>query len=470
MPYSKSGIWTGDACSLVDTFRRKELSPTEALQACLESIEQSEINAFSYLDAERALEQATNANISLPFGGVPFGVKELDHVAGWPYTEASLVFKDRVSTWSATMVERIVVAGGVLTGQTTSSEFGAVNYTSTRLHGTTRNPWNHARTPGGSSGGAAAAVAGGLLPISTGSDGGGSIRIPAGFTGLVGLKTTYGRIPRGPHCGQYPMTVTLGCLSRSVRDTARFLDVCNGYDAHDSLSLPKVGSYEEGLGTHDLAGLRAAISVDLGCAVVAPSTAAMVGKAAQVLIKEAGLRQVDIAIKLPPLGMDWAMSNLVSLMEDLGEAYPECEQDLIPELQFGMNIAYHHYDLKAAATAELNRMELSESMATIFEEADLVFSATNPDVAFAADGPVSTFVDGRDLVPEIGLEAALANNGALTIPANMEGNPAISLPVGTHEGLPVGMQVMARHHREDILLDLALLAERIMPWPLTAPA
>lgn len=164
------------------------------------------------------------------------------------------------------------------------------------------------------------------------------------------------------------------------------------------------------------------------------------------------------------------MSNLVSLMAELGDAYPGCEQDLIPELQFAMNIAYNHFDLKVAATAELNRVELSESMATIFDEVDLVFSAVNPDVAFAAAGPVSTSVDGRDLVPEIGLEAALANNGALTIPANMEGNPAISLPVGIHEGLPVGMQVMARHHREDLLLDLALLAERVMPWPLTVPA
>ncbi|EQD33799.1 Amidase signature enzyme, partial [mine drainage metagenome] len=144
-------------------------------------------------------------------------------------------------------------------------------------------------------------------------------------------------------------------------------------------------------------------------------------------------------------------------------------QDLIPELQFAMNIAYNHYDLKVAAMAELSRVELSEAMASIFEEADFVFSAVNPDVAFAAEGPVSTSVDGRDLVSEIGIEAALANNGALTIPANMEGNPAISLPIGTHDGLPVGMQVMARHHREDLLLDIALLAERIMPWPLTAP-
>ncbi len=461
--------WVGDACSLVDAYRKKELSPVEAVQASIHALEHSDLNAASYIDTERALEQATRADILLPFGGVPFGVKELDHVAGWPYTEASLVFKDNTTTWSSTYVDRIADAGGILTAQTTASEFGAVNYTSTPIHGTTRNPWNTDTTPGGSSGGAAAAVAGGLLPISTGGDGGGSIRIPAGFTGLVGLKTTYGRIPKGPQCGQFPMTVTLGCLTRSVRDTARFLDVCNGYDSHDNLSLPKVEGYESGLGSHDLAGLTAAISVDLGCAIVASSTAALVENAAELLIKEAGLKRVNVAVTLPPLGMEWAMSNLVTLMAELADFYPECEHDLIPELQFGMNIAYNHYDLKTAAAAETSRVVLSETMAELFDQADLIFSATNPDTAFAATGPVPTAIEGRDLISELGFEGALANNGALTIPANMEGNPAISIPAGFHNGLPVGLQVMARHHREDVLLDIALLAERIMPWPLTAP-
>ena len=464
---SSDKVWTGDACSLVDAYRKKELSPVEAVQASIDALEQSDLNATSYIDAERAVEQAAEADTSLPFGGVPFGVKELDHVAGWPHTEASLVFKDRIATWSSTYIDRITAAGGILTAQTTASEFGAVNYTSTPIHGATRNPWNTDATPGGSSGGAAAVVAGGLLPISTGGDGGGSIRIPAGFTGLVGLKTTYGRIPKGPECGQFPMTVTLGCLTRSVRDTARFLDVCNGYDPHDNLSLPKVEGYEDGLGSRDLVGLKAAISVDLGCAIVASSTARLVENAAELLIKEAGLERVDIAVKLPPLGMEWAMSNLVTLMAELADLYPECEHDLIPEVQFGMNIAYNHYDLKTAAAAEVSRIVLSETMADLFDQVDFIFSATNPDTAFAATGPLPATVEGRDLVSEIGFEGAMGNNATLTIPANMEGNPSISIPAGFHNGLPVGLQVMARHHREDLLLDIALLAERVMPWPLT---
>jgi len=125
-------------------------------------------------------------------------IKELESVAGWPSTEASLVYRDRVANYDSTQVTRLRAAGAVLAAQTTASEFGGINCTSTKLHGTTRNPWNLERTPGGSSGGSAAAVAGGLFPIASGGDGGGSIRIPAGFTGLFGLKSTFGRIPRGP--------------------------------------------------------------------------------------------------------------------------------------------------------------------------------------------------------------------------------------------------------------------------------
>ena len=138
--------------------------------------------------------------MSKPFGGVPIGVKELSEVAGWPYNHASVPLRDDIATATSTHVHRLREIGGVvLAGQTTASEFGGVNVTRTVLHGTTHNPWQLDRTPGGSSGGSAAAVAGGILTLATASDGGGSIRIPAGFCGLVGLKATYGRIPMSPH-------------------------------------------------------------------------------------------------------------------------------------------------------------------------------------------------------------------------------------------------------------------------------
>jgi Asp-tRNA(Asn)/Glu-tRNA(Gln) amidotransferase A subunit family amidase len=462
--------WLQDACSLVDAFRAGTLSPTEALEASLAAISASDLNTVSHVDADAARAQAAAADISMPFGGVPIGVKELEQVAGWPFTEASLVFADRMSSHDSTEVTRLRAAGAVLAAQTTASEFGGVNCTSTKLHGTTRNPWDTARTPGGSSGGSAAAVAGGLLPIASGSDGGGSIRIPAGFTGLFGLKATYGRIPRGPATLQPPLTVTVGCVSRSVRDTARWFDVCNGFDGRDNLSLPKVAGWEAGLGTVELAGKRAVVSVDLGAAVVEPRVAALVIEAAEALIADAGLARVDVVVQLPEGGLEWALSNLVGLVGELGDLYPDCNDDLTPEIQIGMNLATHHYNIESAAKAEMFRVAFNEQMADLFEQADVVFASTNPDIAFNAEGPMPTKVGDVDLIATYGFERALGNNGALTIPANLAGMPAVSIPVGTVDGAPVGMQVIGRHHEEQLLLDLALLAERERPWPLVAPS
>ncbi|MHB1503580.1 MAG: amidase [Acidimicrobiales bacterium] len=463
--------WLEDACSLVDAFRSGETTPREALDATLGAIGDSQLNAFSYLDTEQAARAADKADITLPFGGVPIGVKELDPVTGWPYTEGSLVFADRIADRTATMVQRLRAAGAVLVGQTTASEFGGINCTSTRIHGTTGNPWNPELTPGGSSGGSAAAVAGGLVPIATGSDGGGSIRIPAGFTGTFGLKSTFGRIPRGPRCYQTPLTVTMGCISRSVRDTARWFDVCNGFDSRDTLSLPQVSGWESSLGsfTEAIRGMRVAIAADLGAAVVNPDVADLVVEAGEALLATAGLTREDLAISLPSAGLEWAMSNLATLAADLGERYPECNDMLTPEIQVGMNIAMHNFNLKMAGSNEEFRVKLNEAMADIFERVDFVITATNPDIAFDAAGPLRTVVGGRDLLAELDFERALGNNGALTIPANLTGNPAVSIPVGTVDGMPVGMQVIGRHHAEQLLLDLSLLVERERSWPLTAP-
>jgi Asp-tRNA(Asn)/Glu-tRNA(Gln) amidotransferase A subunit family amidase len=461
--------WLEDACGLVDAFRAKELSPLEALDACISAIESSPLNAFSFTDFERARESAGRANVALPFGGVPWGVKELERVEGWPYTEASLLFKDRVSDHDDTSLFRLRAAGAVLAAQTTAPEFGGINCTSTELHGTTRNPWNLERTPGGSSGGSAAAVAGGLLPIATGSDGGGSIRGPAGFSGLFGLKATYGRIPKGPAAGIEPMTTVLGCLSRSVRDTARYFDCCNGFDSRDPLSLPVVGGWEAALGSYDLSGMTAAIVVDLGIARVRDEVADLVVAAAARLAGAAGLRLVTVVPTLPPLRGQWAMANQPSFVADLGDAYPERLDQLSREMRAGVEAARERYDLERAAAIEGYRRQLNEAMADLFDQADFVLCSTHPDVAFAAEGPPPSTIPGADLVHELGFTRAIMNNAALTAPSNLNGSPAMSIPVGLVDDLPVGLQVLAGHHREELLLDLALVAERAMPWPKVAP-
>jgi Asp-tRNA(Asn)/Glu-tRNA(Gln) amidotransferase A subunit family amidase len=453
--------WQGDACSLVDAFRSGERSPEEEVELVLAAIERSTLHALSHVDAQGARAAAAEADVSLPLGGVPIGVKELEPVEGWPQAEGSLVFADRVADHTTTMVRRLEGAGVVKVGQTTASEFGGLNVSVTKLHGVTHNPWRTGRTAGGSSGGSAAAVAGGLLPIATGSDGGGSIRIPAGFCGLVGMKGTAGRIPRGPLTEIAPLTVVVGCVARSVRDVARWFDVCSGYDARDPYSLPRIDGWERDLGAHPLAGLRVAIVPDLGNAVVRPEVDAAVWEAGEALARDAGLRIVDVPVRLPGLGFEWAMANLSQLRRALAGLWPACKEDLTLEMAFGLDVADQMFNLEIAGKVEAQRTEANERMADVFEEVDIVVCATNPDVAFPAEIGISTRVGDVHVGPE--------NNGLLTIPANVVGNPAISVPAGTVDGLPVGMQLIGRHHDDALLLDLARVVERERPWPLVAP-
>jgi aspartyl-tRNA(Asn)/glutamyl-tRNA(Gln) amidotransferase subunit A len=260
----------------------------------------------------------------------------------------------------------------------------------------------------------------------------------------------------------------IGCLSRSVRDAARWYDVCNGASEYDPFSLPRVEGWESGLGTIDVRGMRAVVSPDLGAAVVASAVRERVEDAADALIKDAGLDRVDVAVDLPRGGLEWALAGTASLLVGLGDLYPACETELTPEIMLAANIATNHYSLETAKNIEAFRRDIIVKLARIFDEVDFIICATNPDVAFGAKGPMPTTVDGVDLVSEYGFEAAVGNNGALTIPANTTGNPAAAIPVGLVEGLPVSLQIIGRHHAEQLLLELARVVERERPWPLLA--
>ena len=456
--------WQGDACSLVDAFRRGERSPAEELDATLAAIDRSELNAFAFLAADAARAVAGHADVTLPFGGVPIGVKELDQVEGWPDTQASVPLADRRAAHTSTYVARVRDAGAVLVGLTTASEFGGVNCTRTELHGVTRNPWNLSRTPGGSSGGSAAAVAGGIVSIATGGDGGGSIRIPAGFTGLFGLKATYGRIPRGPAVAYGGLTSVVGCMARSVRDAARWFDVTNGHDPRDPLSLPRVDGWEAGLDSHvdELRGLRVAVVPDWGGAVVSPPMWDVLEEAAAALVDDAGWKRVDgIDTSLPNMGAAWGLSGMVQIHGALEGLWPDCADVLTPEMRTGLERTKERYDMAARIKMERRRIEFNERMADIFEQVDVVVAAANPDVAFAAEGPLPDTFGG--------VRAGRRNNGRLTFPANLYGCPAVSIPAGTVDGLPIGLQVVSRHFTEPLLLDCARLVEQARPWPLVAP-
>lgn len=499
------GPWLGDACSLVDAFRAGERSPKEELEATLDAIAASDLNCFSFIDVDRARTAAAEADVSKPFGGVPTGIKELERVAGWPNTEASLVFRDRVSTYTTVQCQRLLAVGGAVpVGQTTASEFGGLNVSVTRLHGVTHNPWRRGRTAGGSSGGSAAAVAGGLVSLATGGDGGGSIRIPAAFNGVLGMKGTFGRIPRSPHAYMRPNTIVLGNLARSVRDAARYYDVCSGYDVADPTSLPKHPGFEAALGTHQLAGKRVAIVPALGGVPLDPGIEEHLVAEAAALIAATGMVEVDLPLTLPNMSAQWMMGNMATMLADLGARWPACASEMTPEIALGLFMAQSLYNLRTAAVSEALRIDMNEAMAAAFDTVDFVIAATNPGVAFPAEAEQSSreasFIDwakssaaatyafrgflfGTRLasvvapkLPSVLLGQAarrfpeLVNMGALTIVSNICGNPAVSIPAGTVDGLPVGMQVLTRHHADDLLFDVALAVERNRPWPLVAPS
>ncbi len=459
--------WQGDACSLIEAFRRKERSPLEEFEATLSAIESSKLNAFCFLDVDRARDEALAADVRLPFGGLPIGIKELQQVKGWPDTEACVALSHNIAEHSSIFVDRLRDAGAVAIGQTTSSEFGGVNLTRTVLHGATRNPWDVERTPGGSSGGSASAVAGGLVTLASAGDGGGSIRIPAGFTGLVGLKATYGRIPLGPGAQFDNLTVVSGCVSRSVRDTARWFDVCSGHDPRDPLSLPKPASWENSLGTHiqELRGLRVAVVPDWGGAVVSPAVWDSLLAHIDEIVARHSWSIVELDTSLPNMGAAWSISGMLPIHAQLGDQWPACADVLTPEIRFGLETTIDRYGPMARARIEERRARVNQRMAEIFDRSegvDLVITASNPDVAFDAEGPLPSRFGGID--------AGAGNNGRLTIPANLHGNPAVSIPSGTIDGLPIALQIVGRHFTEELLLDVALDVERHRPWPLIAPS
>jgi aspartyl-tRNA(Asn)/glutamyl-tRNA(Gln) amidotransferase subunit A len=304
-------------------------------------------------------------------------------------------------------------------------------------------------------------VAGGLVPIASGGDGGGSIRIPAGYTGLVGMKGTFGRIARGPRARNGPLTQHLGPLARSVRDVARWYDVTSGYDARDPFSLPRIDGWERDLGTRPLRGLRMAVSVDLGCTVLEPEMRKIVDEAAAALVDVTGLQKVDIGVQLPQNVARWGTAGAPSLFADLKHAWPDCADDVTYEIRASMQFM-ENYRVWHAASVDKFRVETVEALADVFSQVDLLVCATSPVPPFAAEGPMPANVAGE--------RVGRNNNGALTVPGNISGCPAISLPAGlTSEGLPVGLQVYADRHRDALLLDVGLAWEKARPWPLVAP-
>ena len=470
-------LWEHDAWELADRVRAGELSARNLLELSLARIERLDprLNAVCFLDPDRAWADAERVDQRVaagddpgPLAGVPMGVKELAQVQGWPDTNASVPYAEAgaVAEFDCAEVARLRDAGAVLVGLTTAPEHGVVSYTVSKLHGVTRNPWNLERTPGGSSGGSAASVAAGLFPACTGSDGGGSIRIPSSYSGLFGMKTTFGLLGAGPEPFNYSMTSVHGPIVRTVRDAARYLDATAGPTLTDPTSLPAPPiPFEDlvasGQATERLRGKRAAWTSTLGYAGADPEVEKVAHDAAMSLVDEAGLELVDVPVEMPKPGVAWA------LLSSLNTAafHLDFESEHLDELD-----EVHRAGVELMANlrpsglykAIRRRHELMLASARIWSDVDVLLTPTTPTTAFRAEGTLTGTVAGRE-VNLMGLSAAF------TAPFNMTGQPAASIPVGLVDGLPAALQVVAARHGDDLCLGAGALLERLRPWPKFAP-
>ena len=464
------------AVEVADAVRSGKRKAIDVAEESLERIDRlnAPINAFVHLDPERTRAVAADVDRRVaagedpgPLAGVPLAIKELESVEGWPQTRASTAFRDHVATTTTTMTSRLLAAGAVPMGLTASPELGLLFFTNSVLHGATRNPWNLDRTPGGSSGGSAASLAAGLVPLATGGDMGGSIRLPAGWCGVVGVKGTFGRIPRGPGFLGGANLVHYGPLARSVRDAARFLDCAVGVDQRDPASLPAPAvPYERAIDEVDLAGLRVAVVDDIGLSPSHPEVRSLLHAAAGDLADGAGLKRVDgVTVTMPDISEIGGALLVADLDPDVTAVMSEIMTNLLATEGAGplFEMAFDPggLTLEGVSKAHQFRHQINTVLAEAFDQVDLVLIPTSPVPAFGATGPVPTVVDGRD----VGASAPAAFTGIF----NVSGNPSVSVPIGLADGCPVGMQIVARRHEDELALAAAAALERLRPWPKTAP-
>jgi amidase len=462
----------GELAALV---RGGELSARELVQTCLERIDalQPELNAFVHVDPEGALAaaDAVQAGDARPFAGVPIAVKDTAPVAGMPYTLGSDIFGDFVPEHDAYLVRRLRQAGFVIVGKTNLPEFGIVPVTEPRRFGPARNPWDTDRTPGGSSGGAAAAVAAGMVPLAHGSDGGGSIRIPAACCGLVGLKPARGRISRGPEQGD-DYLVQDGVLTHTVAETAQLLDVLAGYETGDATWAPAPAvPFAEAVDS-DPGRLRIGFTLESPIeAEVDPACRDAVHAAAELLSRLG--HEVEEIADVPWSGEDLlrvftlVFSTPIATGAFFGGMVTQREptQELLEPLswtiwkEIGERSALEYY----LARTQLNAY--SRSIVALWDTYDVVMTpslAQRPlrigEIDTCSDEPWEDFRRSGAFTP-------------YTAIFNVTGQPALSLPLyHGDDGLPVGVQLAGRPADETTLLSLGAQVEAAAPWAQRRPA
>jgi aspartyl-tRNA(Asn)/glutamyl-tRNA(Gln) amidotransferase subunit A len=392
------------------------------------------IRAFLSVDPAVALKQAravderVKKGAKLPLAGVPMAFKDNICVEGYRATCGSRILENFRPPYDATVTARLREAGAIVIGKTNMDEFAMGSSTENSAFFPTRNPWDLERTPGGSSGGSAALVAAGVVPLATGGDGGGSIRIPAAFSGVFGLKPSYGVVPN--FLGAMGTLAVYGGLSRDVADSALLMNVLTQPDARDSFAIPFRGiDYLEGL-DGGVRGLRLAWSPDLGFPVADPAVVAGMQLAIDALVK-AGAEVQNVALDLSgtqhALEVVWSASHAALVRDFDGAQLAALDPGLLRLVISAQNISVSELQ---AAYAEMRA--LSQRMQSFHQEYDLLLTPTIPITAFAAgiDTPdAARFPQWFDWTP-------------LTWPFNLTRQPAASVPCGFVDGLPIGLQIV----------------------------
>jgi len=450
---------------ILDRLARKEITPVDLMERTLARIGalNPSLNAVCEVadeerlyDEARAAEQRWQAGKARALEGIPLGVKDLEDAEGLHTTHGSVPFKDRMPERDSVQVERLRSAGAIVVGKTTAPEFGYTCITKNLIHGVTRSPWNLDYTPGGSSGGSSAAIAGGMIPLVTASDGGGSIRLPASFTGCFGLKVSYGRIPHAPfEAWETTDTSVVGPLTRTVEDAAIHLDAVVGPHPLDPKSLPHPGyAYRDRL--RDLpSGLRIGLSRDLGYGVVQGDVEEVVVEAASAF-EELGHHVEEIEGGPPDVGRVWGLINAFEAAGKLGHLLPEHEQEFGRSFIHGVKAGFKMTP-EIWRQGQKARQQVVEWCSRVFSRYDLLLTPTTFADPPPARGPLPSEVEGKP--------APFGSSGAFTIPFNLSWHPAGTVRAGFSKvGLPVGLQIVAPRHRDDLVLQSAWAFEQARPW------
>ncbi len=464
---SISDLCRSSATDLAAAIRARQLSPVEVTDAVLNQIERQnpQFNAFLTIDAAGARAAAKAAEAAVMRGdelgllhGIPVSIKDLESTTGLRCTYGSKFYRDNVATTDGIVTERVKAAGGIITGKTNTPHYGHKDMTDNLLGEPCRNPWDPTRTPGGSSGGAAAAVAAGMGPLAHGSDGAGSIRIPAALSGIFGIKASFGRVPNWPNADIWTGRTHQGPLTRTVADGALFLQALAGPDSRDPLSIDnQPDDYVAAVANPftSLRGLRVAWSEDLGYAAVDPEVRALTARAAR--------RFSDFGCHVEAIDPGWEDPRdiaghawYVSFAARLGEQYQAeptwFEPSLAEMIEAGRAITGVE-----AVQLSLQRTAFQQQAQRFFQQVDLLLTPQMPTTAWPVDQPPAT-IEGKPT-------PSMFDRLAFTFPFNMTGQPAASVPCGfTSTGLPVALQIVGRWHADTTVLQAAAAFEQAQPW------